>query len=129
MIECFVQCVLINLIVPVHEVNLSVITTPITVITGQQINLTCTTSYCIPPANITWYKSAGDITSLSSSTLVNSGDLVQTISSVQSIVVKGDNGKRVFFKASNMRGKDVTSFMNTVNVMCKSLKKQELNLF
>nr|XP_022317747.1 hemicentin-2-like [Crassostrea virginica] len=105
--------------IPVHEVNLSVITTPITVITGQQINLTCTTSYCIPPANITWYKSAGDITSLSSSTLVNSGDLVQTISSVQSIVVKGDNGKRVFCKASNMRGKDVTSFMNTLNVMYK----------
>uniref|UniRef100_A0A8B8B5S2 B-cell receptor CD22-like n=1 Tax=Crassostrea virginica TaxID=6565 RepID=A0A8B8B5S2_CRAVI len=34
-----------------------------------------------------------DITSLSSSTLLNSGDLVKTISSVQSIFVKVDNGK------------------------------------
>ncbi|XP_078332852.1 hemicentin-1-like isoform X2 [Crassostrea virginica] len=105
--------------IPVHEVNLSVVTTPITVITGQQINLTCTTSYCIPPANITWFKSSVDITSLSRSTLVNSGDLVKTISSVQSTIVKQDNGKRVFCKASNIRGKDVTSFMNTLNVMYK----------
>nr|XP_022313604.1 B-cell receptor CD22-like [Crassostrea virginica] len=103
--------------IPVREVNLSVITTPITVIIGQQINLTCTTSYCIPPANITWYKSAGD--SQTRSTLVKSGGLVKTISSIQSTIVKEDNGKRVFCKASNIRGKEVTSFMNILNVMYK----------
>ena len=112
------------LIVPVRKVNLSVIITPITVVVGQQITLTCITSYCIPPAYITWYKSAGDITSLSSSTIANSGGLVKTTSSVQSTIVKEDNGKRVFCKASNIRGKEVSSFMNILNVMCKYLKKK-----
>ena len=54
---------------------------------------------------------------------------MKTISSVKSTVVKEDNGKRVFCKASNIRGKDVTSFINTLNVMCRYLKIQELNFF
>ena len=104
--------------VPVENVAISVKTN--TMVAGTQINLSCMTSYCIPPANITWYKSSVDMTSLSGSIFAYSGGLLKTITSLQISLVKEDIGKHVFCKASNIRGKDVSSSMIILNVLCKN---------
>lgn len=82
------------------------------------MNLTCETSYCVPPANITWFKSSINIP-FSSSTYHKSGDLVRTISSVIITVDKGDNGKLVYCIARNLDRKSVRSSTDALNVMCK----------
>lgn len=98
----------------------SVTLTPnsITVVVGQQINLTCTTSYCNPPANISWYKSSTDITSQSTSTRDESGGLVRTASSLQTLVFKMDNEKQVYCAVSNIPGRSVISTVLSVAVWC-----------
>ena len=85
------------------------------------MNLTCTTSYCNPPANITWYLSSVDITSQSLSAIEKSGGLFRTVSSLLREVVKEDNGKQVYCRASNTLGEHVISSVQTVNVLCKWL--------
>lgn len=98
----------------------SVTLTPnsITVIVGQQINLTCTTSYCNPLANISWYKSSTDITSQSTSARENSDGLVRAASSLQTLVVKMDNEKHVYCAVSNIPGRRVISTVLSVAVWC-----------
>lgn len=115
-----------------HAMLLLYITVPITsvtitpssviVIAGQQMNLTCATSYCYPPANITWYLSSVDITSQSLSAVENTGGLLRTVSSLLYEVVKEDSGKQVYCRASNSLGEHVISSVETVNVFCKWLK-------
>lgn len=83
------------------------------------MNLTCTTSYCNPPANITWYMSSTDITSQSTNTTDVSNNLVKTTSQLLSQVVKTDNGKQVYCTASNILGRSVQSMMHTVIVWCR----------
>mgnify|MGYP003692134797 CR=1 FL=1 len=103
--------------VPVTSVTLN--PTPITLIAGQQMNLTCTTSASNPQANITWYKSPMDITSQSTSMTQIDGGLLRTISTLLSRVVKQDNGKQVYCRASNIQGVTISSNMQSLNVMCK----------
>ena len=102
---------------PVTSVTLN--PTPITLIAGQQMNLTCTTSASNPQANITWYKSPMDITSQSTSMTQIDGGLLRTISTLLSRVVKQDNGKQVYCRASNIQGVTISSNMQSLNVMCK----------
>lgn len=107
----------LNFTVPVTSVTVT--PTPITVTAGQQMNLTCITSYCNPPANITWYMSSTDITSQSTNTTDVSNNLVKTTSQLLSQVVKTDNGKQVYCTASNILGRSVQSIMHTVIVWCR----------
>lgn len=106
----------LNSTVPVTSVTLT--PNSITVVVGQQINLTCTTSYCYPPANISWYKSSTDITSQSTSTRDKSGGLVRTASSLQTLVFKKDNEKQVYCAVSNIPDRSVTSTVLSVAVWC-----------
>ena len=103
--------------VPVTSVTLT--PTSITVTDGQQMNLTCTTSASNPQANITWYKSFVDITSQSTWTTEEVGGLARTVSSLQSIVGKEDNGKQIYCRASNTPNHTVTSNVQSINVQCK----------
>lgn len=102
---------------PVTSVTL--IPTSITLISGQEMNLTCITSVSNPQANITWYKSSVDITSQSTSTTEDVGGLARTISSLQGIVTKDDNGKRIYCRGSNTPNQAVTSNVQSINVLCK----------
>ena len=102
---------------PVTSVALT--PTPITLIAGQQMNLTCTTSASNPQANITWYKSSVDITSQSTWTTQIDGGLLRTISSLLSRVGKQDYGKQVYCRASNIQNMTVTSNITSLNVICK----------
>lgn len=108
----------LNFTVPVTSVTLTLNST--TVITGQQINLTCTTSYCNPPADITWYKSTTDITSQSTYTRVALNGSVKTTSQLRSRVVKTDNGQDVFCTASNTPSQHIKSMVYTLTVLCKN---------
>nr|XP_022287393.1 hemicentin-1-like isoform X3 [Crassostrea virginica] len=103
--------------VPVTSVTLT--PTSITVTDGQQMNLTCTTSASNPQANITWHKSSRDITSQSTSTTEEVGGLARTVSSLQSIVGKEDNGKQIYCRASNTPNHAVTSNVQLLNVQYK----------
>nr|XP_022287372.1 nephrin-like isoform X2 [Crassostrea virginica] len=102
---------------PVTSVTLT--PTSFTVTDGQQMNLTCTTSASNPQANITWYMSTVDITSQSTSTTEEVGGLARTISSLQSIVGKEDNGKQINCRASNTPNQAVTSNVQSINVLYK----------
>lgn len=102
---------------PVSSVNLT--QTTIVVNAGQMINLTCVTSYSNPEATISWHKSSEDITPQSTSETQIKGSLVRTISSLRSIVVKEDNGKRIYCRANNTMDASITSSMRTIIVLCK----------
>lgn len=105
--------------VPVTSVTITPVAT--TLIDGQVINLICITSYCNPPANITWYKSttAIHVTNHSTSTRNISDGLVRTTSSLQTQVVKMDNGKQVYCTASNIPGRSINSTVLTLAVLYK----------
>ena len=113
--------------VPVTKVTLT--PTPITVVDGQQMNLTCATSYSNPAANITWIKSTEDITDQSSQTTDSSVGLVRTVSLLLITVVKEDNGKQVFCRASNTQDKSVSSTVNILNIMCKYTESSRYKTF
>ncbi|XP_078319162.1 cell adhesion molecule Dscam1-like [Crassostrea virginica] len=102
---------------PVTSVTL--LSTTTTFISGQQMNLTCATSYCYPPANITWYMSSDDVTHQSTSTLNSVDGLAETISMFISTVGKENTGKRVYCTASNTPNKTVISNIGTLNVLYK----------
>lgn len=104
--------------VPVTSVTITPVAT--TLIDGQVINLICITSYCNPPAYITWYKSRTDmhVTSQSTSSRNMSDGLVRTTSSLQTQVVKMDNGKHVYCTASNIPGRSINSIVLTLAVLC-----------
>ena len=113
---------LINYVPFIGEVPVSKVTltpTQFPVIAGQQMNLTCTTSYSNPAANITWIKSSEDITDQSTHTTDSSGGLVRTVSSLLFTVVQEDNGKQVFCRTSNTQDKSVSSTVHILNIMCK----------
>lgn len=101
--------------VPVTSVTITPVAT--TLIDGQVINLICITSYCNPPANITWYKSTTAIHVISHSTSTRNG-LVRTTSSLQTQVVKMDNGNHVYCTASNIPGRSINSTVLTLAVLC-----------
>lgn len=108
----------LNFTVPMTSVTLTLNLT--TVIVGQQINLTCTASYCNPPADITWYKSTTDITSQSTYTRVALNGSVKTTSQLLSRVFKTDNEQDVFCTASNTPSLSVKSMVYTLTVLCKN---------
>uniref|UniRef100_K1Q702 Uncharacterized protein n=1 Tax=Magallana gigas TaxID=29159 RepID=K1Q702_MAGGI len=68
------ELVVFDVKVPVTSVTLT--PTPTIALVGQQINITCTTSYCYPPAYVTWYMSSTDITSLSTATKDETEDFI-----------------------------------------------------
>lgn len=111
-----ILCGYFNLTVPMTSVTLTPTST--TFMAGQQINLTCITSYCNPPANITWYKSSTDITSQATVTIDTSDGLVSTTSSLQTLVFKMDNGKQVYCTASNIPSSSVIFTVLSVVVLC-----------
>lgn len=111
-----ILCGYFNLTVPMTSVTLTPTST--TFMAGQQINLTCITSYCNPPANITWYKSSTDITSQATVTIDTSDGLVSTTSSLQTLVFKMDDGKQVYCTASNIPSSSVISTVLSVVVLC-----------
>lgn len=95
--------------------------TPITMTAGQQMNITCITSYCNPPAKITWYMSPVDITNQTNvQTNVYDG-LVRTMSTLSINAVKSDNGKHVYCTAGNNPGERVNSTVNVITVLCMYL--------
>lgn len=102
--------------VPVASVTLA--PSLIIALDGQQINMTCTTSYCNPPANITWYMSSTDFTSQSNSATVTYDGLVRTMSALSINASKSDNGKQVFCTVGNIPGQRVNSTVNVVTVLC-----------
>lgn len=102
---------------PVSSVNVT--QTTIVVSAGQMINLTCVTSYSNPEATISWYKSSEDITPQSTFETQRDRGLVRTISSLRRIVVKEDNGKRIYCRANNTMDASITSTMRTIIVLCK----------
>ncbi|XP_022287174.2 nephrin-like [Crassostrea virginica] len=103
--------------VPVSSVTL--LPTMISVIAGQQMNITCATSYCNPPANITWYLSSEDVTDQSTFTINRVDGLAETVSLLLSKIGKADNGKQVHCVASNTPDKTVTSYKSTLNILYK----------
>lgn len=111
-----ILCGYFNLTVPMTSVTLTPTST--TFMAGQEINLTCKTSYCNPPANITWYKSSTDITSQATVTIDTSDGLVRTTSSLQTLVFKMDNRKQVYCTASNIPGSSVISTVLSLVVLC-----------
>lgn len=112
----FLLCDNLTISVPVTSVILT--PTPIIALAGQQINITFTTSYCYPPAYVTWYMSSTDITSLSIASKDETEDFVRTVSFLSINLGKSDNGKHVFCIARNIRDQSETSMMNTVTVLC-----------
>lgn len=90
-------------------------------IAGNQLNLTCTSSYCIPAANITWYWSSTVITIQPTLETKKNGSLLITTSSISKTVGKMDKGSIVYCTASNIQGENVISTERSVKVLCKSL--------
>lgn len=75
---------------------------------GEIRNITCLTSDCRPPANITWYKENSELTNQITSTKQNGSNLMlKTVSLQQYTGVTGDNGQQVYCRASNFEGKHV----------------------
>lgn len=103
--------------VPVTSVTLA--PTSINVTAGQQMYINCTTSYCYPPANITWYMSSTNFTNQFTLTKNTSNGLVRTLSALSITASKSDNGKRVYCTASNISGRRVNSTVNMLTVLCK----------
>lgn len=101
---------------PVTSVDVEL--SPINVSAEQQMNLTCTTSYCLPPANITWFNVSTDITSLSTSRRESSQNLQRTISLLKINPSKSDNGKSMYCEASNLPGRIVNATV-IINVLYK----------
>lgn len=95
--------------------------TTIEVNVGQQKNLSCTTSFCFPKANITWFMSSRDIISQSTSTIDEPSGLVRTNSSLLLTFLKSDNGNQVYCEASNKPNLSVKSGTYAITVLCKYL--------
>lgn len=113
--------------VPVSSVTLD--PTIIEVFAGQHMNLTCTTSYCLPPATITWYLSPTDNINSAINTSDSLNGLVKTKSFLQKSVDKSDNGKRVYCTANNIPGRIVNSSVHEVVVWCKLMLQSLLSLW
>lgn len=103
--------------VPVTSVTLA--PTSINVTAGQQMYINCTTSYCYPPANITWNMTATNFTIQFTFTKNTSNGLVRTLSALSINASKSDNGKQVYCTASNISGKRINSSVNMLTVLCK----------
>lgn len=96
------EAVNFNITVSVTSVNLTLDQTA--VIVNQQINLTCTTDYCNPAANITWYKASIPVENniIQKIETEKSNNLKKTISVLTYTGLKEDNKKPVYCKASNL---------------------------
>lgn len=87
---------------------------------GQKIHINCTTSFCDPPANITWVSSSVDSTNQYTYTDdTNDDGLVRINSSLQRSVTAKDNGMMVYCSASNIPNRNVTSTVQIFSVSCK----------
>lgn len=86
--------------------------------------LTCQTSYCHPPAIVTWYN---DNIEIADHTIVttdtNQYFLSRMTSTLQYTVMPQDNGKKIYCIASNILGERVVSEKITLDVRCKYVKR------
>lgn len=103
--------------VPVTSVTLAPTSTNVTA--GQQMYINCTTSYCYPAANITWYMISTNFINQFTLTKNTSNGLVRTLSALSINASKSDNGKQVYCTASNISGKRINSTVNMLTVLCK----------
>lgn len=92
--------------------------TPIFAIAGKQINITCTTPYCYPPADITWYINFENMPSKDIYRYTYKGGLVRTISTLSTTFNKSDNGNEMYCTARTLPYQGVNSTVYTVTVMC-----------
>lgn len=109
----------VNIYVKVPVTSVNIHPQQIEVVAEQKMNLTCTTSESNPAANITWFMSTVDITNQSTFTIEQRDRLSKTISSLQKIAVKKDNGKTVYCKANNTLNKYVTSTELVLKILYK----------
>lgn len=103
--------------------SVSLIPGSITVRAGQNVELTCETSFCNPQANVSWHKSSTDITSESTISTEQEKDLVKTISTLLTTVMKADNREEVYCKGKNIPDQDLKSNVLTLNVLYKPYVK------
>lgn len=86
--------------------------------------LTCQTSYCHPPAIVTWYN---DNIEIADHTIVttdtNQYFLSRMTSKLQYTVMPQDNGQKIYCIASNILGERVVSEKITLDVRCKYVKR------
>lgn len=115
--EAIVQLYFFIITVPVKSVDLD--TTSIEVIAGELMNLTCTSSYCNPQSTISWFMLSTDITNFSTTVTDEKDGLLRTKSSLQKIVYKIDNRRKVQCKASNIPDQLGIATEQTVTVWCK----------
>lgn len=87
---------------------------------GTKMYLTCQTSYCHPPATVTWYN---ENTKISDHTIItydtNQYFLSRTTSKFLYYVMAQDNGQKMNCIASNIQGERVVSNKITLDVRCK----------
>lgn len=86
---------------------------------GDQMYLSCTTSFCFPQANVSWFISSTDITNQSTPTTNSDSGLSRTNSTLILSLSKAHNGKQVYCAASNKPNQIVNSLTHTVTVFCK----------
>lgn len=122
--NCF-ENITLKIIVPVTSVTLT--PTTISVNAGEEIDLTCKTSECFPPANITWYTSSIIKTNVTNSITYGLDGLATTISFLQSIVKEEDNLKQVYCNASNIHGEIIRSTIHTTNINYKPRVKSYMS--
>lgn len=86
--------------------------------------LTCQTSYCHPPATVTWYN---DNIEILDNTIVtidkNPYFLSRMTSKIQYTVMPQDNGKNIYCITSNILGERVVSDKITLDVRCKYVNR------
>lgn len=108
----------VTLIVNVPVTDVILIPNQITVNISEHILLNCTTDYCNPPANITWYKGTTQINGNNMNTFIDRdvNSLKRTISVYSYEGVDGDNMQEVYCKASNLPSVIVVSAKHRLDV-------------
>lgn len=86
--------------------------------------LTCQTSYCHPPATVTWYNDNIEISDHIFVTIdKNQYFLSRMTSKLQYTVMPQNNGQSIYCIASNIQGERVVSDKITLDVRCKYVKQ------
>lgn len=109
----------IILTVTVQVTKVTLMPVSITGEVGDQMYLSCTTSFCFPQANVSWFISSTDITNQSTPTTNSDSGLSRTNSTLILSLSKAHNGKQVYCAASNKPNQIVNSLTHTVTVFYK----------
>lgn len=91
--------------------------------------LTCQTSYCQPPATVTWYIANREISDHKILTYdTNQYFHSRTTSKLQYTAMPRDNGQNMYCFANNIKGESVVSDKITLDVRCKYVKQILIDL-